>query len=132
VEYFGCLNGKIATASDTVYTDFGAAMLREAVSVPVERGGQAFGVGELSLMARGGVVDIGSAPQVMLQKSLDGGMTWGNEMWRGLGGLGEYARRAAFHALGSSRAATGHQMQFRVRCTDPVPFDLYGVSVRFV
>lgn len=125
VEYLGCLNGKIATASDTTYTDFGDPLLREAVSTPVMRPQVAM----LEIMARGGVADIGRDPQVMLQKSVDGANTWGNEMWRSLGPVGNYARRAVWHSLGASRASTGNQLQFRIRCTDPVPFDIYGAKV---
>jgi hypothetical protein len=57
----------------------------------------------------------GVVPQVMLQISRDGGHTWGGEMWRTIGPVGEYASRAEWRRLGRSR-----DWLFRVRLTDPV------------
>ena len=57
----------------------------------------------------------GSNPQVMLQVSRDGGKTWGAELWRTLGAIGQYRTRANWLRLGRSRDWV---MKFRV--TDPV------------
>jgi len=45
---------------------------------------------------------IGDA-QVMLRFSDDGGRTWSNEKWSGLGAVGKYAHRVIYNRLGSSR-----------------------------
>jgi hypothetical protein len=45
----------------------------------------------------------GSDPQIMLRWSDDGGRTWSGEHWRGLGGIGEFRKRAMWNRLGQSR-----------------------------
>lgn len=57
----------------------------------------------------------GDDPQIMLQISRDGGRTWGSEMWRSFGAVGNYTARAIWHRLGRSRDWT-----FKFRVTDPV------------
>lgn len=54
-------------------------------------------------------------PQIMLQYSDDGGHRWSNEMWRGLGKVGEYRNRAVWRKLGQFRTR-----QIKLRITDPV------------
>lgn len=66
----------------------------------------------------------GSDPQIMLQVSRDGGHTWGNEIWRSLGALGNYARRIVWNRLGRAR-----DFVFRFRVTDPVKVVLIGASI---
>jgi hypothetical protein len=51
----------------------------------------------------------------MMQISRDGGRTWGAEMWRSFGAVGNYTARAIWHRLGRSRDWT-----FKFRVTDPV------------
>jgi len=57
----------------------------------------------------------GNDPQVMLQISRDNGHTWGREMWKRLGKLGEYQQRAEWRRLGQAR-----DWVFKLRITDPV------------
>ncbi len=52
-------------------------------------------------------------PQVMLQWSDDGGHTWSNEHWRGIGKVGKYANRARWGQLGQSRDRV-----YRITMTD--------------
>ena len=56
-----------------------------------------------------------SGGQAMLQLSRDGGKTWGSELWRGMGMLGDYTERVEWRRLGSSRRWT-----IKLRITDPV------------
>jgi len=42
-------------------------------------------------------------PEVMLQWSNDGGYTWGSELWRPAGKVGEYSKRVIWNRLGRSR-----------------------------
>jgi hypothetical protein len=58
----------------------------------------------------------GADPQVMLMISDDGGKTWGNEMWRSAGKIGEYGWRVRWLRLGQARRRV-----FRVMFSDPVP-----------
>jgi hypothetical protein len=63
----------------------------------------------------------GEDPQAMLQMSNDGGRTWGNELWRSFGRIGEYLKRVIWHRLGRSRDRV-----FRVTITDPVKVVILG------
>lgn len=63
----------------------------------------------------------GSDPQAMLQMSSDGGHTWGNELWRSIGKIGEYKARVIWHRLGRARDRV-----FRLTITDPVKVVLLG------
>ena len=47
--------------------------------------------------------DMTVTPQAMLRWSNDGGHTWGNEIWREFGRLGEYAKKVDWHRLGMAR-----------------------------
>lgn len=58
-------------------------------------------------------------PKVMLQVSVDGGMTWSNELWAYAGKVGQYSWRTRWNALGK-----GARFAFRVRMTDPVAFEI--------
>jgi hypothetical protein len=66
----------------------------------------------------------GSNPMVMLQVSRDGGNTWGAEMWRSAGKIGEYGRRVEWRRLGTS-----DQWTFKLRITDPVPVTLLSATI---
>jgi acyl CoA:acetate/3-ketoacid CoA transferase alpha subunit len=54
-------------------------------------------------------------PKAMLRFSNDGGSTWSNERWVGIGALGKYQNRAIWRRLGWSRDRI-----FEVVVTDPV------------
>jgi hypothetical protein len=64
-------------------------------------------------------------PQVMLQWSKDGGRTFGNEVWRSLGKVGEYRTRATWRNLGIAR-----DWVFRLRVTDPVRRVITNAAMR--
>ena len=51
----------------------------------------------------GTVTDGQNPPQVMLQYSDDGGLTWSNERWCGLGEVGQHQNRVIFYKLGVTR-----------------------------
>jgi hypothetical protein len=65
-----------------------------------------------------GVPD-GTAPQLMLRWSDDGGHTWSNTMIRAAGPVGATAQRVMFKRLGSTRRGTGLDRIFELSCTDP-------------
>ena len=54
-------------------------------------------------------------PQMMLRYSDDGGRRWSNELWRSLGEVGDYKRRAIWRKLGRFR-----QRQMHMKTTDAV------------
>jgi hypothetical protein len=124
-EYYGTDSGHVATASETVYTDFGDLLLAEARSPMTENRGEEFRVSRLYLDVAGGGVDIGRTPKVMAQTTKDG-VIWGREKWRKLGGSSQYAKRATWNNLGAF-----FQGAIRFRVTDPVPRDLMGIAVDY-
>jgi len=63
----------------------------------------------------------GSNPQIMLQVSKDGGKTYGAELWRDLGKIGEYKTRAVWRQLGLCR-----EVNFKIKISDPVRRVLLG------
>jgi hypothetical protein len=69
----------------------------------------------------------GYAPKVMLQVSVDGGRTWSNELWAYAGRTGQYSWRTRWNSLGR-----GARFAFRVRMTDPVPFEIATAYLSFI
>lgn len=63
----------------------------------------------------------GADPQVMIRLSRDGGHTWGNEVMRSAGKIGEYTKRVRLERLGQAR-----QLVVEISVTDPVPFRIVG------
>lgn len=66
----------------------------------------------------------GSDPKAMLQWSDDGGHTWSNEHWAGIGAIGKYRTRAIWRRLGRSRDRV-----YRVTISDPVKTVLIGAQL---
>lgn len=62
----------------------------------------------------------GSDPQVMMQYSDDGGMTWSSELWESAGQAGAYTWEVEWFGLGS---AVNRIYKFRV--TDPIEFHMF-------
>jgi len=66
----------------------------------------------------------GADPQIMLQISVDGGKTFGAEIWTSMGKIGETMNRARWTQLGSSR-----DWVFKLIITDPVKRVITGVFI---
>jgi hypothetical protein len=66
----------------------------------------------------------GSNPQAMLRFSDDGGFTWSNEMWVGIGMAGVTKNRAIWYQLGEARDRV-----WEVNFTDPVQRDVIGSTL---
>ena len=69
----------------------------------------------------------GSDPQVMLRFSDDGGHTWSNEKWTGIGKLGNYQRRAIWRRLGMTLKL--RDRVYEVSGTDPVKVVILGAEL---
>lgn len=67
----------------------------------------------------------GSAPQVMLRYSNDGGYSFGAWRTKGAGEIGRRQARVRFWRCGHSDDRVWH-----VRMTDDAPFDIVGVNIR--
>lgn len=68
--------------------------------------------------------DSAANPQAMLRWSDDGGYTWSNEYWRGIGAVGEYNKQLQWRKLGRSR-----DRLYELKVTDavnPVVLDAYA------
>jgi hypothetical protein len=110
-------NGKLYRFLDDVYTDDGVNIVREFVGRHQSTGNfSTFSTIWLEMESGVGLeTGQGSAPQLMMQISRDGGHEWGSEIWRDIGAVGKYKARAVFNRLGASR-----DWLFRFRVTDPI------------
>ena len=116
------LTGKVGKLSGTAYTDFGDVHRVSLTSPTIHSEGREIFFSRLHVdfeMGRGITTGQGSDPQAMLQWSDDGGRTWSSEYWRSMGRIGEYAKRAVWHRLGSSRSRV-----FRLTFSEPTVFTL--------
>lgn len=110
--------GDIYNLDADVYTDNGTAIAREIVSRHIFHGNQRQRIDQLYVDMEVGVGNTSGAgvnPQVMLQISKTNGATWGAELWRELGALGNYLQRVVWRRLGIAR-----DWLFKLRVTDPV------------
>jgi hypothetical protein len=109
--------GKLYRLNQNTYTDNGAQITREIISrhiisdkfVPITQLWVDMEVGD------GLTSGQGENPQVMLSVSEDRGRSWGPEIWRSMGKIGDYLNRVIWNRLGSSRFWT-----LKLRITDPV------------
>jgi hypothetical protein len=67
----------------------------------------------------------GENPQISLSLSRDNGKTWGAEMWRTAGKIGEYGTRVEWRRLGGS----SRQITPKLRVTDPVPLVIVSACI---
>jgi hypothetical protein len=121
-------SGKLYLLDQDTYTDDGQTIVREVVAKHIKTG-NFLRIAQLWLEMEAGIalqVGQGSDPQVMLQISRDGGNTWGAEVWRGFGAVGEYLARAVWNRLGRARDWT-----FKFRITDPVKTIFIGAWARY-
>jgi hypothetical protein len=65
-------------------------------------------------------------PQVILNVSADGGMTWGNDYQQSAGQQGKYATQLRFNRLGKTN---GRGMAFRVSFPEPVERAVFGAAI---
>jgi len=72
----------------------------------------------------GATVDPGSNPQIGLEVSRDNGNTWGAQMLRTLGAIGNYTQIVEWDWLG-----TAANFVFRLSMTDPVQFTLISACI---
>jgi len=66
----------------------------------------------------------GYGGNVTLEISNDGGFTFGPMLMRSLGATGQWMQKIRWMLLG-----TANDRVFRIRCSDPVPFNIYAVAV---
>jgi hypothetical protein len=69
----------------------------------------------------------GYDPQAMLRWSDDGGHTWSNEHWAGMGKIGEYYKRVFWRRLGMTLKL--RDRVYEVSGTDPVKVAIMGAEL---
>jgi hypothetical protein len=69
-------------------------------------------------------------PQVMLRWSDDGGHTWSNEHWKGMGLVGEYGRRVIWRRLGMTMKL--RDRVYEISGTDPVKIAIMAAELDVV
>jgi hypothetical protein len=117
-------SGNIAQLSATAYSEWGRPLLREATSGVISDKGRWMHHDRLELDLDVGNAPLsgqGSAPEMMLDKSDDGGVTFRVKSNRSLGATGEYTKTVHWDRIGRSK-----QRVYRYRCTDPLPFVVTG------
>lgn len=120
-------NGKIYYVNATAYDENGDYYPLEITSRTLVKDFDPFTLNKLYLDFETGVglaTGHGSDPKAMLTVSRDGGRTFGNEVWKPMGLVGEYRRRVEWHQFG-----TADSFVFRVRITDPVKRNLMNAGL---
>ena len=116
-------SGKLYRADHSVYTDAGGGVIRRLRRSPgliYENERLFYNSLELDMdTGQGTATGEGADPEVMMRYSNDGGRTWGNELWRSGGKIGEYLTRVRWNRLGSARKRV-----FEFVMTDPIPWKI--------
>lgn len=112
--------GRLYSIAPAALTDNGASIERQLVSENAVAPGLEFVEADtLRVDMEVGVglsTGAGSNPQIGLRVSRDNGKTWGAQMMRSMGQIGEYLTRVEWRQLGTARA-----LNFELSVTDPVP-----------
>jgi hypothetical protein len=117
-------NGKIYEMSLDYLDDAGNEIQRRVYSTEFYAGLKKHFFPSVQIEFEPGVgLESGLDPQAMLEFSNNGGKTWSNEIWRSVGKIGEYNRRAIWHRLGSA-----HRRIYRLTVSDPVLWRVLSVS----
>jgi hypothetical protein len=116
--------GAIGELKASIYSEWGQLLLREATTSAVTDAGRWMSHDRLELdldMGNAPLIGQGSSPQIMLDMSNDGGVTFRAKSNRPLGRTGQYQKRVHWDRLGRSR-----ERVYRYRVTDPLPFIVSG------
>lgn len=121
-------DGKLYDLKATAFTDNGASIEREIVGETIANpDGSVVTVDCLRLDMETGIGTTsgqGVNPQVSLSISRNNGRTWGPEMWKTAGAIGEYKTRVEWRRLGTTASFTP-----KIRFTDPAMFCVVSASI---
>jgi len=121
-------SGTVYTIDDNTYTDNSDTIVFERIGTHLYFDGRRVQVSDFELLMETGVglnAGQGVSPLAMLSWSKDGGHTYGNELNRSIGAIGNYKTRAVWRKIGVAR-----DIVFRVRISDPVKRVITGAWVR--
>lgn len=120
--------GRLYRLDPTALTDNGVSIERELVSENVAQEDLSyFEVDCVRLdmeVGMGLAVGQGSNPQISLSLSRDNGKTWGPDMWKTAGPVGQYRTRVEWRRLGTTR-----EISCKFRLTDPVPLTIVSACL---
>jgi hypothetical protein len=120
--------GRLHRLDCNALTDNGASIEREIVSETVANPGLEYLQADCLRIdmevGSGTATGQGSNPQIGLSVSRDNGKTWGAQMWKTMGAIGQFRTRVEWRRLGTARAFT-----FKLTCTDPVPFVVVSATL---
>lgn len=121
-------SGRLYRLTGTALTDNGDPIERQLVSETIAGKDLEFiDVNCLRLDMETGIGTTsgqGVNPQIGLRISRDNGKTWGAQMWKTIGAIGEYLTRVEWRRLGSPRFFTAE-----ITITDPVPLVLVSACL---
>jgi hypothetical protein len=124
-QYLGSsIDGKLYRLDSMQFTDVNEPLVRKATSYPHSDNQNRVIWHSLEILFEAGtglLTGQGSDPQAMLRWSDDAGHTYGNSIWRSIGKIGEYGRRAIWNKLGRSRNRV-----YELTVTDPVKATVIG------
>ena len=121
-------NGKIYSVNYDAYTDAGNPIrrLRRAPHITSDLQRQYFEEFQIQFQPGVGLTTgQGDNPQAMMRWSNDGGSTWSNEHWVGIGRQGNYTNRAIWRRLGWARDRI-----FEVAISDPVKAVIVSANLK--
>ncbi len=111
--------GKIYELTKLAFDDDGDEMYFERIFSHLDFELQNIKHSKLELDCTVGQGIDGREPQIMLKYSDDGGYTWSEELWIGLGNIGEYRTRVEWRKLGKSIDRV-----YWIKVTDPVKLQI--------
>lgn len=113
------LSGTLGQMDWSTYTEYGNPMVGRIQTANQQKDRLRTYCSRFELDVQAGVgssTGQGSDPQILLERSTNGGMTWGlQQAPRSIGKIGEYAKRVRWLAQGM-----GWQLMWRLTITDPV------------
>jgi len=120
-------SGNIGYLDDTVFTEYGQEVLRQATTRLFDADGVSIFSGELEATLDAGVgltIGQGSDPTIRMSFSDDNGNTFTPEFSRSIGKIGEYGHETVWHRQG--RFPRTRMMRFSI--TDPVEANLVRIA----
>lgn len=121
------IDGRIGVIDDSVFTEYGNAILRQATTKPFSQNGAVIFAGEFEATFQHGVgltAGQGSDPVVIMDFSDDQGQTFSNEFKRPIGKVGEYGHESVWNRQGR----IPNSRTVRLTVTDPVNANLIRLA----
>jgi hypothetical protein len=120
-------DGNVLELDEDTYTDDGDAIRRVRDSAPIHGGlvgapGRTITLTYLRILMETGVGEVGTAPQIMVQISTDGGRTFGTEVRGDVGEVGDYTTPVDWMGLNES----GDPIIVRVVTTGAFYFSIHS------